>query len=371
MIRKIYIDLLLRKFSDKEYGRLFSLGRQYLLTHLSSLLRRPFCGPILGTLVTNYRCNYRCVMCGLPQRDMEFNDRGLREFDTARMLRVIDEFASLGVSGIGFTGGEPLLRKDVFELLAHAKRRGMISHLNTNGALLDDTAARNIVSAGVDSLNVSLDGAHAKTHDAIRGVEGAFEKAVRAVERAIAARKRSGAGLRIKTVAVLGEDNIDEAVEIVGLSQDLGADCVEFIPQQPFAVGKQNVPAAPTFQGKVETIAGTLIRMKRSGARIENSLAHLRLFSRSFSGEPSPLKCFAGYNSLAVDCYGEIYPCVPWYNWRRPAGNVQETDLEGFWYSKRYNRLRKEVSGCRGCYLNCQAELNILFSPLSIRDTAA
>lgn len=365
MIRKVYLDFLRDKLSRNETGWLLSRLKQFVLIHASFALGKPLCGPVLGTLVTNYSCNYSCVMCDLKRRDGELRSMGSEELDTAGMKKVIHAFARLGTPGIGFTGGEPLLRKDIFELLAHTKKLGMISHLNTNGSLLDDGNARKILEARVDSLNISIDGAKSATHDVIRGVQGAFDRAVAAVERITALRQRKGAKLRIKTVAVLQEDNVGEVPEMVRLAGDLGVDCIEFIPRQQFlsgCAGKQ--PYDPVFLEKVEQAVDRLFRSEQGldRARIENSPTHLALFSRSFRNEPMPLKCYAGYNSLAVDCFGEIYPCVPWYNWRRSTANVRDHELEAFWFSPEYRNVRIEVERCTGCYLNCQTELNILFN---------
>jgi sulfatase maturation enzyme AslB (radical SAM superfamily) len=98
---------------------------------------------------------------------------------------------------------------------------------------------------------------------------------------------------------------------------------------------------------------------------IENSPRMLALFASTFRGELSPLSCHAGYNSLVVDCYGRIFPCVPYVNWDRPVGDLAKTDLPTFWRSKAYAPAREEIARCRACTLNCQAELNLLFNPFT------
>jgi MoaA/NifB/PqqE/SkfB family radical SAM enzyme len=361
MIRRVYLDFIRRRLAQGNIPWLLSRGKQYALIHASYLLKRPLCGPALGTLVTNYTCNYGCTMCDLKLRDRELRDKGLQELDTRGMKRVLEAFAGLGVSGVGFTGGEPLLRKDIFELLAHTKDLGMISHLNTNGFFVNDENARRIAAAGVDSVNISLDGSRADTHDGIRGVPGAFERVLKAVGRINTARKRDGVRLRLKTVTVLQERNIDEVADLVALAGDLGVDCVEFIPRQPFTTGEDRRAESDLFLGKVDKVVDYLLGPGKKAVPIENSPSHVRLFRTAFSGQSSPLRCYAGYNSLAVDCYGEIYPCVPWYNWRHAAGNLRDHDLAGFWYSKEYDGVRREIRSCRKCTLNCQAELNLLF----------
>lgn len=352
-----------KKLRQDGPGWLLRRGCQYILLQLSDLLHRPLCGPALGTLMVTYRCNFHCVMCDMPVKGAVRGREGLEEFDTERFRGIISEFARLGVPGIGFTGGEPLLRTDIFELLAHTRKLGMITHLNTNGYLLGDVEAECILEAGVDSVNISLDGASPSTHDRIRNFTGSFERATAAVARLNRLRQRQGKSLRLKTVAVIDETNIDEVPDMISLGRELGTDYIEFIPRQPFACADNGAgrSADAGLLAKVDLLTDYLLEAAKEGCRIENSPAHLRLFRNSFVGLPSPIRCSAGYNSLAVDCYGDVFPCVPWINWGKPVGSILHDSLKDLWYSHEYQHARTGISSCRDCYLNCQAELNLLF----------
>jgi MoaA/NifB/PqqE/SkfB family radical SAM enzyme len=365
MTRKIYRDFLLRKARERQLGWVARAGGRYARILASQVLGRPLCGPVLATLVTNYSCNFHCEMCDMPRRGGEVAAQAWSELTTAGLAAVLDDLHALGALGVGFTGGEPLLRRDIFELLAHAHTLGMITHLNTNGSLLDEAAAAKILSAGVDSLNISVDGSRAATHDAIRGVPGAFEKACAAVRTVDRLRRKEGSAIRLKMVTVVSERNVDEIQAILALARDLGADCSEFIPRQPFleppAAGGDSAGGKPSAH--LLDAARLLGEARDRGGMLENSAGMLRLFEPSFLGQPSPLRCFAGYNSIAVDNFGEIYPCLPWLNWGRSVGNVRDRPLTRFWYAPEYRAIREKTAQCRECYLNCQAELNLLFQP--------
>lgn len=360
MIRKVYTDLIRRKLTEEGPAWFLKRCRQYLLLQLSLALHRPLCGPALGTLMVTYRCNFHCTMCDMPLKTLIHQQRGEREFSTERFKEIIKEFASLGIPGIGFTGGEPLLRDDIFELMAETRRMGMIAHLNTNGWLLDDNAADRIVAIGVDSVNVSLDGATASTHDRIRRTPGSFDRAVRAVERIVARKKIDGSHVRIKTVAVIDETNLDEVPQMFSLAADLGTDCIELIPRQPFVGAATGRATDPDLLARVDRLVQWLMA-ECHPVPLENSPNHLLLFRNSFAGEPSPLRCSAGYNSLAVDCYGNVFPCVPWINWGKTTGNIRDARLVDFWRSTPYQLEREKTGRCHDCYLNCQTELNLLF----------
>ncbi len=364
MIRKVYIDFIRQKVVKGKWDWFFKKLWQYFLIHISFVRGRPFCGPILGTFVVNYRCNYKCKMCDLPLRDRLIRAGGLKELSTLQLKKILKEFAGLGTGGIGFTGGEPLLREDIFELMKYSKELGMITHLNTNGFFLNSDNVKRLLYANVDSINISLDGATASTHDAIRGYRGAFDKVVYAVECINSMRKRMSIPIRMKVVTVIGKDNIDEIPDLFKLAHNLKVDCIEFIPQQPFTVltDDASVNFDDVFLKKIDAVVDYILGQGRKMIKVENSPRHLQLFKKSFRGEKSPLVCFAGYNSYAVDCYGQIFPCVPWVNWGKPVGNVKDISLTKFWYSEIYNKIRREISNCRDCYLNCQAELNILFN---------
>ena len=361
MIRKVYTDLIFRKFREDGSSWLVKRARQYLLLLLSEKLHRPLCGPALGTLMVTYRCNFHCQMCDMPAKATAYQKQGKREFTTERLKEFIKEFAELGTPGIGFTGGEPLLRDDIFELMAETRRLGMIAHLNSNGWLLGDSEAEKIIACGVDSVNISLDGATAETHDHIRCTPGSFDRAVQAIERLVRLKRKTGSLLRIKTVAVVSETNIDEVPQMLTLGKQLGINCIELIPRQPFTVTGQGNNDETKLLNTVDALVNTLLETKHTCVPLENSAAHLKLFHDSFAGVPSPVTCRAGYNSLAVDCYGNIFPCVPWINWGKSTGSAAGSTLAEIWRSPEYQIQREKMSNCRDCYLNCQAELNLLF----------
>ena len=363
MIRRQYRDFIKKSTSQEGLPWLLKRLAQYFLIHTSFMAKRALCGPILGSLVTNYTCNYHCVMCDLPLRDKILRDRGLKELSTEQLKKVLKDFALLGVCGVGLTGGEPFLRKDIYELLAYAKKLRMITHISTNASLLNEENVQKTLATGVDSINISLDGACSQTHDQIRQVQGSFDKVVAAIECIDRLRREKNISVRLKIVSVINQRNIDEAPDLLKLSSKLNADCVEFIPQQPFSSAAMTspTPVDPVFLEKVTRYVKLFLDLQARGAKIENSSGHLSLFPKAFGNERIPFHCYAGYNSLAVDCFGEIYPCVPWFNWDKSVGNVAHQDLKEFWYSRQYDKSRDEILQCHGCYLTCQSELNLLF----------
>ncbi len=119
------------------------------------------------------RCNLRCVHCYSHSRDQEYSGH----LDHAEGIALIDDLAAFGVPVILFSGGEPLMRPDILELIAHARGKGCRAVLSTNGTLITPEVAGQLKDVGLSYVGVSLDGLRA-TNDRFRGVQGAFDKAL-------------------------------------------------------------------------------------------------------------------------------------------------------------------------------------------------
>jgi len=343
-VRRLYLDLLLRHLARGD----LALPRRMLRAAWGAL--RGEARPLLGTLVVTYRCDLACAMCDLPAR----GDRG-RELDTDGLRGVLDGLADLGVVGVGVTGGEPLLRRDLPALLRHGRRRGLLMHVNTNGSLVTADTAAVFEDAGVSSVNLSLDGPDAETHDALRGRPGSFDRVVRAAAR-LAARPRRP--YRVALTCAVGERNADQVGALLDRARDLGVDRVGFLPVHAFPANR-----VAGLNGKADAATRALLR-HAGDPLVDNSRAYLELFGPAFAGRPNPVPCAAPRTSVVVDCYGEVYPCVPLNAARRPVGRG---DVREVWRSRTYREARAALRSCRACYWNCHTELNLALRRLGAR----
>ncbi|MDD1712722.1 MAG: radical SAM protein [Methanoregulaceae archaeon] len=160
------------------------------------------------------RCNLSCTHCYSKSGPGRTNEG---ELSTAEALKVIDDLADMSVPLILFTGGEPLLREDIWELARHARSRGLKMALSTNGTLITPDFARRIKESGIEYAGISLDGAKAGTHDRFRNSPGAFEKTIKAFA---VCRE---AGIRCGVRVTLTKENCHELEALVDLSISLGA----------------------------------------------------------------------------------------------------------------------------------------------------
>jgi len=365
-VRRQYVDVARSRLASGGWSKVLDAGTKVLAPLVPMRGGRAESGPLLGTVILSYACNYRCGFCELPQRSIRRRREGWTEFDTEGWKAALRGFAALRTSGVGFTGGEPFVRDDCAELLEYSLGLGMVTHVNTNGHLLDDELIARLVGMGLDSVNISLDGADAATHDRLRGHPGSF---VRVTDRLAALGRardasKSARRTRVAITSVLTPDNADQVVALADLAERLGADSLGFIPMHEY-VGREALdevaPPRPWAEKMTRAIAD-LERLKSERTILENSDGYIALFSDCFAGRPSPIRCRAPESSLVVDCYGRVFPCVPMSEVDRPIGRVKGSELASFWKSDRYAAARRDLASCRACYWNCHTEMNLLWS---------
>jgi radical SAM protein with 4Fe4S-binding SPASM domain len=158
--------------------------------------------PIVVWNITR-ECNLKCVHC--------YNDSGVgkkcNEATTEEAKAVIDDLADYGVPSVLFSGGEPLMRHDLFELMQYTADKGLRVVISTNGTLIKDEEAKKIKDIGVSYVGISLDGID-EINDKFRGVDGAFERAVRGIKACQAAGIRIGLRLTLTKKNAMDVDRL-------------------------------------------------------------------------------------------------------------------------------------------------------------------
>ena len=158
-------------------------------------------------------CNLRCRHCY-----MESDGRRYDELSTVEAKKFIDDLAEFKVPVLLFSGGEPLIRADFFELASYAASKGIRPTLSTNGTLIDRSTAQRIKDIGVGYVGISLDGL-SDVNDKFRGVEGAYEKAMRGIENCVAVGQRVGLRFTINRHNYEELDRIFDFIEEKGINR--------------------------------------------------------------------------------------------------------------------------------------------------------
>lgn len=150
--------------------------------------------PLYVKIKLLYGCNLRCQMCN------HWREARPRQLTTARLKEVLTELQALGCRKVHFTGGEPTLRPDLDELVAHGSAAGLRMTLTSNGTLFTRERARRLVEAGLRGINVSVDSPLAAVHDEIRGVPGAFTQSLEGLKNLRKESRRGKLSVAINTV---------------------------------------------------------------------------------------------------------------------------------------------------------------------------
>lgn len=158
-------------------------------------------------------CNLNCVHCRAAAERGPYPG----ELDTGKCLEILEQIAEVGRPIVILTGGEPLLREDVFELAQHGTRLGLRMVMATNGTLVTPEIAERMKSSGIKRVSVSIDGANAEEHDQFRKVLGAFDASIESIEWL----KKAGIEFQINTTVT--RHNVHQIRDILDLAVKLGA----------------------------------------------------------------------------------------------------------------------------------------------------
>nr|NJM03166.1 heme b synthase [Desulfobacula sp.] len=162
---------------------------------------------------TTRRCNLACKHCRAVAEDHPYDN----ELDTQASFKLLQEIREVGEPIIILTGGEPLLRHDIFDIAAFGTKLGLRMVMAPNGTLITKESAGKMKDSGIKRISISLDGSSPDTHDAFRGIPQAFEKALQGIQFA------KEAGLEFQINTTITKTNLSEIPKILKLAESLGA----------------------------------------------------------------------------------------------------------------------------------------------------
>lgn len=282
--------------------------------------RRPWRLRLL-VLAVSQRCDQRCVHCSIWQGPPP----GARALTLDERLALVDDALAQGAREALLTGGEPLLAPDLWPLAARLRGAGARVMLATNGMLLELYAPA--VAAHFDEVYVSLDGASASTHDALRGVP-AFER----LRRGLRALQVAGPSVRRIARSTLHARNLHEAEDIVTAAAELGFEHVSFLPLDASSDAFGADPAARAALApspeQVRAFEGAVARLAARGvlggfvledaARLRQAARRLRATAGAEPGERP--ECDAPWWSSFIEADGALRPCF----FHAPVGDARD-----------------------------------------------
>ncbi len=285
-----------------------------------------------------YDCNFRCRICdfwGEAYRDMP-------RLSAAQVRVAAGKLSALGPMIVSIGGGEPLLHDELPEI-TRILAREHFPVMITNGWFVTRERARALLAAGLDEASVSVDYADPRRHDAQRGMEGAFDKAVEALR--ILHESRAHATQRVHMISVIMDDNVDDVEPLIRLARDIGVTYLVTF----YSDGRGN-------RGRRASPRDISLRLLALAARHPDFVAlpgFIARFGEMENGGVRP--CRAGRNLLTVDCQGNVTRCID--RLKDPVGNILTDDVRAL----RDRLLSRAASeGCGDCWTSCRGSIESL-----------
>jgi radical SAM protein with 4Fe4S-binding SPASM domain len=280
---------------------------------------RDVLGPHLISWNVTLRCPLRCAHCYIDAGEHEAE----QVLSTEEAFGVIDQICELGRPVVILSGGEPLMRDDIFAIARYGTNKGLRMAMGTSGVLIDEDVAREIQSSGIRRVAISIDSADPLVHDAFRGVPGAWERAVQGISHC----RDAGVGVQINTTVL--SPKLQAIRDVVSLGSGLGV--TDYQMFFPVPTGRGNEVPWLTPQVYEDLIRDMLLTYRGAGVNIRPTCAPQFRRIADTLGIHNPhwgRGCIAGTRYCRIFTDGDVTPC-PYLPAR--AGNVRETPLKTIW----------------------------------------
>jgi len=324
--------------------------------------------PYLISYAVTRKCNLKCKHCYSDATEEQASD----ELLTEEAKRLLDEIANWGIKLLIFDGGEPLCRDDFFDISKYAAQKGLRVVIGSNGTLIDTDVAKKLKKSGVMAVQISVDGAEARTHDLFRGETGAFDKALDG------AKSCREAGLPFQFGMTIRRSTLDEIPDMLKLALDSGAIAAEFFDLVQVPRVKKDIPEEVLKPDERKKVMAWLVEVQEDCPIIIRvpgcPMYTLILQDKNIQPKHFPadlLKripyygrgCAAGMPNgyLTILPNGDVIPCMLL---QTKLGNIKEESIKEIWnnspiLAKLRNRnllegkcglcnYKDKCAGCRG-----------------------
>lgn len=325
-------------------------------TFLARIMQHHLTGkrfPLFVNFAVTNVCNLDCIYCCGA-----YHDRQKRDFTTQQVFDILDNLAKMGTRMININGGEPLIRKDIGEIIERAKSRKMICGMNCNGIFIKNKI--NEIQA-LDSICVSIDGS--KTQNDLNRGKGSYEKIMEGILCALEHK------MHVHTNTVITKNNVHAIEFMLEFARKYNVRAQFHFPFEESAYSrKKGSNVKSVSDEEIKNLLGKIIKYKKEGLPVQFSIDSHRYtqnwpFSYQkrllYEGDAVPeefkvLPCYAGKLMCFIDADGFVYPCSQ-LNGNFPALNLLEVGFVQAWEKLTNNK-------CRSCYFICHIEFNQIFN---------
>jgi MoaA/NifB/PqqE/SkfB family radical SAM enzyme/GT2 family glycosyltransferase len=299
-----------------------------------------------------HKCNLRCNICEIRK------DNQVRELSFEEVKKLIWQANQWGVGEFVFSGGEPLLREDIFEVLDFVKANNYRVGLLTNGILLKDLMPRlsQYLVSNTLSLSISLDALSAEIHDDIRGKSGSFTATSEALMQ-LSEMKKGSPNINFNVISIVLNANLEELLPLAVFLKSLDVNSIQFQPllannlimKERSRCVKYWIP--PERLSVLDITIDSLLEFKKANlSLVRNSFNNLSLIKKYFRGAlaNNDVKCSYALKTMLIANNGDVTTCFDCY------GNVRNNSLQEIFNSRSAEYSRLKVGECKSpCLLPC------------------
>ncbi len=300
-------------------------------------------------------CNLACVHCRAASHLGPYPG----ELSTKQCLHLIDDIANASRPVIILTGGEPLLRPDIFEIAAYGTRKELRMVMATNGTLVDEATARRMIESGIQRVSISIDGKDDQSHDVFRNQPGAFDGAIRGIE----AMKSVGMEFQINTT--ITNTNMHQIRDIYSLALNIGAAAHHIFLLVPTGRGKDLAEQAITAADYEKTLMWFHQKSLTCEIQLKATCAphYFRIMHQNRPKEKKVVKkagghfhestrgCLGGITFCFISHVGQVQPCG---YLELDCGNVQKQSFGEIWETSVVFRNLRDYSKYGGKCGRCE-----------------
>jgi radical SAM protein with 4Fe4S-binding SPASM domain len=292
--------------------------------------------PLVVSWNVTLKCNLKCAHCYINASEKKLSDE--LNTDAAKML--IHQIAEVSRPLLILSGGEPLLREDIYEIIRYGADRGLRMGMGSNGMLIDDEVTRRLENAGMETVAISLDSSMPERHDSFRGVKGCWEHAINAIK----SLKKSS--IQVQVNCTVTKQNYDEVDDIMSLAEKLGVENFHLFFLVPTGRGTDIEDITPRMYE--DMITSTLSKITGYKLNVKPSCApqFMRIakekgvdMSRWVRG------CMAGLYYCRIYPTGEVTPC-PYMPLK--LGNVRERSFRDIWFNSEVFKALRDFDQLKG-----------------------
>jgi radical SAM protein with 4Fe4S-binding SPASM domain len=292
--------------------------------------------PLVMSWNVTRECNMKCSYCYINATEKKLDN----ELTTQEAKKLMDQIFQVSRPLLILSGGEPLLRPDIFELISYGSKKGLKMGLGSNGSLIDDDVARKLKEAGIATVSISLDSNSPAQHDEFRGVAGAWEKAVQACK---ALRKNN---VLVQVNTTLTQQNYNQIDDIMSLAESIGVENFHLFFLVPTGRGTKLTDISP--EKYEEMITKTFAKTANHKLNVRPSCAPQ--FMRIAKDMGLDMRqwirgCIAGLYYCRIYPNGDVTPC-PYLPIK--LGNIREKSFKEIWFGSKVLKSLRDPNLLKG-----------------------